>query len=51
VRHTTQIVGEHHVTIPKHDRLRLGTVSGIVADVAMHFKAENQEIVDRIFGN
>jgi len=26
--------GEHHITIPNHDPLRLGTLSSIITDVA-----------------
>jgi predicted RNA binding protein YcfA (HicA-like mRNA interferase family) len=31
IRLTTQQQGEHHVTVPDHDPLRIGTLSGIVA--------------------
>jgi hypothetical protein len=26
--------GEHHVTIPRHDPLKVGTLAGILGDVA-----------------
>lgn len=34
LRLTTQEHGEHHVTIPDHETLRVGTLAGILADVA-----------------
>ena len=36
MRLTTQQNGEHHVTIPDHDELLLGTLASILADVAQH---------------
>ena len=32
LRLTTQQHGEHHLTIPQHDPLRIGTLSAILAD-------------------
>jgi len=37
MRLTTTERGEHHVTVPAHDPLRVGTVAGILGDVAVHF--------------
>jgi predicted RNA binding protein YcfA (HicA-like mRNA interferase family) len=34
IRLTTQRKGEHHVTIPDHHPIRLGTLAGILGDVA-----------------
>ena len=50
VRLTTDQLGEHHVTIPDHRALRLGTLSGIMKDVADHFGLTREEIADRVFG-
>ncbi len=36
VRLTTQQDGEHHVTIPKHRPLRVGTLNSILTEVATH---------------
>ncbi len=38
LRLTTYEHGEHHLTIPQHTPLRIGTLSAILADVAAHFK-------------
>lgn len=34
LRLTTQERGEHHVTIPRHAPLRLGTLAAVLSDVA-----------------
>lgn len=36
MRLTTKVRGEHHVTIPCHDPLRIGTLRSILKDVADH---------------
>jgi predicted RNA binding protein YcfA (HicA-like mRNA interferase family) len=37
LRLTTRDGGEHHVTVPRHDPLRVGTLASILADGAAHF--------------
>jgi len=49
MRLTTQENGEHHITIPRHDPLRVGTLSAILSDVARHFRTNRDEIVRRLF--
>jgi predicted RNA binding protein YcfA (HicA-like mRNA interferase family) len=51
IRLTTQQQGEHHVTVPDHDPLRIGTLSGIVRDVADHFGIDREEVARRLFGS
>ncbi len=50
IRLTTQEGGEHHITIPNHDDLRLGTLSSILSDIADHFSRPREEIIDELFG-
>lgn len=50
MRLTTQERGEHHVTIPAHDHLRVGTLEYILASVAHHFGFDRQELELRLFG-
>ena len=50
IRLTTTINGEHHVTVPNHNSIRLGTLAGIVGDVSLHFKISRDEAVKRLFG-
>jgi predicted RNA binding protein YcfA (HicA-like mRNA interferase family) len=47
LRLTTEQGGEHHLTIPLHDPLRIGTLSAILLDVAKHFGWSRQEVEER----
>jgi predicted RNA binding protein YcfA (HicA-like mRNA interferase family) len=49
MRLTTSEQGEHHVTVPKHGVLRIGTLSAILADVASHFGLTREELAARVF--
>ena len=49
LRLTTLEHGEHHVTIPRHDSLRVGTLAAILADVASHFGLSRDELLARLF--
>ncbi len=49
MRLTTMQEGEHHVTVPRHNPMRVGTLSGILADVASHFKATRDDIAAKLF--
>lgn len=50
IRLTTQMSGEHHITIPAHDPLKIGTLSGILSDIATHFGKTKEELMKEIFG-
>ena len=50
IRLTSTCEGEHHVTIPAHDPLKLGTLAAIVADIAQQRKVSKEHIVHLIFG-
>ena len=49
LRLTTTEHGEHHLTIPQHNPLRIGTLSAILADVAAHFELSRDELIERLF--
>jgi predicted RNA binding protein YcfA (HicA-like mRNA interferase family) len=49
MRLTTAELGEHHITIPRTDSLRIGTLSGILANVATHFGLTREELIKKIF--
>jgi predicted RNA binding protein YcfA (HicA-like mRNA interferase family) len=51
LRLTTTRRGEHHVTIPHHTSLRVGTLSAILRDVAEHLDIPRQELLEMLFGN
>jgi predicted RNA binding protein YcfA (HicA-like mRNA interferase family) len=50
LRLTTLEHGEHHITIPQHHPLRVGTLASILANVADHFELSREELVVRLFG-
>jgi len=49
LRLTTDLPAQHHVTIPTHDPLKVGTLSGILGDVAAHMKLDREELLRRLF--
>ncbi|TDI67030.1 MAG: type II toxin-antitoxin system HicA family toxin [Alphaproteobacteria bacterium] len=49
MRLTTDEAGRHHLTIPAHDTLRVGTLAGIVTEVARHFSLDREQVVRRLF--
>lgn len=49
LRLTTQARGEHHVTIPRHSPLRVGTLAAILAEVARHLELSRDEVAARLF--
>ena len=51
IRLTTQLNGEHHVTIPQHKELRVGTIKAILVVVADHFSVDHQELMEILFGD
>ena len=50
IRLTTTQRGEHHVTVPDHGPLRVGTLAGILADVAAHFEMSRDDLMMKLFG-
>jgi hypothetical protein len=48
LRLTTVEHGEHHVTIPRHENLRIGTLAGVLGDVTQHFGLNREELVERL---
>lgn len=45
MRLSTQVAGEHHVTIPKHSPLRVGTLAAILDAVAAHHQMTRTELL------
>jgi predicted RNA binding protein YcfA (HicA-like mRNA interferase family) len=50
IRLTTEAPTQHHVTVPKHDALRLGTLSSILEEIAAHLEITRDELISRLFG-
>ena len=40
---------EHHITIPRHSPVKVGTMSGILKDVASYLKTTYQQLVEDLF--
>ena len=49
MRLTTQRGGEHHVTIPDHASLRIGTLGSILNEVATHLNVERTLLISELF--
>jgi predicted RNA binding protein YcfA (HicA-like mRNA interferase family) len=49
IRLTTQLNGEHHITVPAHNPLKVGTLSAILRDVANHFDLSRDELLSQLF--
>jgi hypothetical protein len=41
---------QHHVTIPAHKPLKVGTLSGIIDDVAAYLQVDRKSLIDELFG-
>ncbi|MCX6011828.1 MAG: type II toxin-antitoxin system HicA family toxin [Chloroflexi bacterium] len=51
LRLTSRIMGTaHHITIPRHKPLRLGTLSSILGVIAAYLKTDRQRLIDELFG-
>jgi len=50
LRFTSNYMGtEHHLTIPRHKSLRIGTFSNIVSDVASYLEMDKQNLIEELF--
>lgn len=50
MRLTTEQGGQHHVTIPRHNSLRIGTLVSVLNQVAEHLQVPRAQVRDRLFG-
>ncbi len=49
IRLTTLHGGEHHVTVPAHAPIKVGTLNAILRDVADHAKLSRDELLRVLF--
>jgi len=42
---------EHHLTIPLHDPLRIGTLAAILTEVSVRHHLSKDELITPLFGN
>ena len=40
---------EFHLTIPKHNPLRAGTLNNILKDLSLHLKLEKDKLIETLF--
>lgn len=50
IRLTTVLQGEHHVTIPNHDPIKIGTLASILSEIAAHLSKTKEEVIGELFG-
>jgi len=51
LRLTTEQQGQHHLTIPNHFPLKVGTLSGILKDVSEHLGITKNELLGRLLSD
>ena len=41
---------KHHITIPRHETLRVGTLNSILKDIAKHLGIRKDQLVQNLWG-
>ena len=49
IRMTTDKNGQHHITIPNHSPLKIGTLNSIIADIAHHLDKTKEDLMKELF--
>lgn len=49
IRLTTQQKGQHHITVPNHNPIKVGTLSSILSRIAEHHEMEKKELLKQLF--
>jgi len=50
MRLSTDQRGEHHITIPRHDPLKIGTLNSVLRDLVEHHRIDRDRLVEILFG-
>lgn len=50
LRLTTDRNGQHHITIPRHASLRIGTLAALVAELESHHHLDRAALIEVLFG-
>lgn len=51
IRLTSTLRGTpHHVTIPAHDPIKVGTLAGILSEIATYFDIDRAQLYKELFG-
>ena len=49
VRITTAQKGQHHITVPNHNPIKVGTLSAILGRIAEHHEISKSELINQLF--
>ena len=49
IKVTTQQKGEHHLAIPNHDPIKIGTLNAILRQVADHLGKNKDDVLKELF--
>ena len=49
MRLTSELKGQHHLTIPNHTELKLGTLNSILSEASEHFEISKDEVIKKLF--
>lgn len=49
VRLTTQRNGEHHITVPAHNPIKIGTLNAILKGIGEHIGLSRNELIELLF--
>jgi predicted RNA binding protein YcfA (HicA-like mRNA interferase family) len=49
LRLTSTLKGEHHISIPNHKFLKVGTLNNILNDIAIHLEMDKQDLIKSLF--
>ncbi len=49
IRLTTEQNGEHHLTVPNHSPIKIGTLNAILRDIETHFELTREQLIERLF--
>lgn len=51
IRLTSEYAGlQHHITIPRHDPLKVGTLNATLSDVAEYLSMSRTDLIAKLFG-
>ncbi len=45
----TEENGQHLIVVPNHNPIKVGTLNGIIGDVAEHFSISKEEVIRKLF--
>lgn len=48
IRVRTLLKGEHSITIPDHNPIKVKTLKGILREIAVHLSIHEKEIIDKL---